>query len=88
MKRQVREIGVERLNPRLQDVNVVFTTLDNAVDLLQYVYWPKMFGNIRPLNFHIFYSCFVDTVRIDRSTYASLTMHHCVQKPNSCRYSV
>lgn len=38
MKRQVREIGVERLNPKLQNVNVVFTTLDNAVDLLQYVF--------------------------------------------------
>lgn len=35
MKRSVREIGVERLNPKLQTVNIVFTTLDNAVDLLQ-----------------------------------------------------
>lgn len=37
MKRSVREIGVERLNPKLQTVNVVFTTVDNAFDLLQYV---------------------------------------------------
>lgn len=36
MKRQVRKIDVERLNPKLQNVNVIFTTLANAADLLQY----------------------------------------------------
>lgn len=50
MKRSVREIGLEMFNPKLQTVNVVFTTLDNAVDLLQYVFYAIIAGQKLPLS--------------------------------------
>lgn len=37
MKRAIREIGVEKCSSKLQEANIVFTTLNNAVDLLQWV---------------------------------------------------
>lgn len=35
MKNAVRKIGVEKFSPKLKEVNIVFTTLNDAVDLLQ-----------------------------------------------------
>lgn len=35
MNKSVHDIGVEMFSPKLQDVKIVFTTLNNAVDLLQ-----------------------------------------------------
>lgn len=35
MRKDIHRIGVEKFSSRLQQVNVVFITLNNAVDLLQ-----------------------------------------------------
>lgn len=35
MKNSIRPIGVEKLSQKLQDVDIVFAPINNAVDLLQ-----------------------------------------------------
>lgn len=37
MKSAIRQIGVEKCSKKLQEANIVFTTINNAVDLLQWV---------------------------------------------------